>query len=136
MLPKLPIFGLPNFFAQNLATFFKSCYQKVIQKVLTAFLCHICGINIFSSWKFSYLMFLVPDKAKSSSQQNKKLQTLGNLVKRPDRETIWSELGPLKFLTWGSDIRWPPPRKKIKLNIFFLRFPEEKADLSCWGRLR
>ena len=39
----------------------------------TAFL----GPNFFfSSWQFSYLLFLVPEKVQSGSWQNKKLRTL------------------------------------------------------------
>ena len=38
----------------------------------TAFL----GPIFFSSWQFSYLLFLVPEKVQSGSWQNKKLRTL------------------------------------------------------------
>ena len=34
------------------------------------------GQKFFSSWQFSYLLFLVPGKGQSSSWQNKKLRTL------------------------------------------------------------
>ena len=73
-LPKWPNFG-PKFLVW--ASFSANrCPQKKPEKANNSL---FGPKNIFSPWQFSYLLFLVPGKGQSSSWQNKKLRTLGDM---------------------------------------------------------
>ena len=67
------MFGLGNFLGlKNLVAFLRIAIPKSSLMMLKNFL---RAKNIFSSQQNSYLLLLVPEKALSSSWQNKKLRT-------------------------------------------------------------
>ena len=58
---------------KNLVIFSKIVAQKVVKTTMKRL---FLSPTSFSSWQLTYLVILVPQKAQSSSWQNKKLQTM------------------------------------------------------------